>query len=116
MLRISHVALFLVLLAPTASNADASNVDMTASADTFAFSPAKIVARVGQIETLRITSSEGEHGIVSSDLGIETALIRPNRTTTVTFTPAKAGTFVVHCAYVCGIGHGGMAFMVEVQP
>ena len=116
MLRIARIALLFFILAPGSSRADESIVDMTASADTYAFAPDKIVAHVGKLETLRVTAVGGEHGIASSDLDIETVLIRPNHTTTVSFTPAKVGTYVVHCAYVCGIGHSGMAFTVDVQP
>jgi len=116
MLRIALIAFALTALTPVASGADDSVVDMTASADTFTFSPDKIVAHVGQLETIDVKSIAGEHGIGSAELGIDTQLIRPNRTTTVSFTPAKAGTYVVHCAYVCGIGHAGMAFSVDVEP
>jgi heme/copper-type cytochrome/quinol oxidase subunit 2 len=98
------------------SAADDSSIDMTTSADTFTFSPDKIVAHVGVEQTLRFRSIAGVHGVGSTELHIATAIIRPNRITTVTFTPDQPGTFTAHCAYVCGVGHQGMAFTVDVQP
>jgi cytochrome c oxidase subunit 2 len=104
------------MLTTARSSADDSSIEMTASAETFAFTPAKIEARVGQLVTLRVSSSEGVHAIASTDLGIDMTMIRPNRAAMVSFTPQKTGTYVVHCAYVCGIGHSGMAFEVDVSP
>lgn len=89
---------------------------MTATDDTFTFSPAEIVTHVGQQETLQLRSTSGVHGVSSAQLGIDTTLIRPNHPVMVTFTPKEAGRYVVHCAYVCGIGHAGMAFSVQVDP
>ncbi len=108
--------LLILMLTTARSSADDSSIEMTASAETFAFTPAKIEARVGQLVTLRVSSSEGVHAIASTDLGIDMTMIRPNRAAMVSFTPQKTGTYVVHCAYVCGIGHSGMAFEVDVSP
>jgi heme/copper-type cytochrome/quinol oxidase subunit 2 len=110
------LAVSLTLACSAPCGADDSVLEITASAETFAFSPAKIVAHVGQRETIQLTSSEGTHGISSPELGIGTTLIRPRHPATVTFTPTKPGEYVVHCAYVCGTGHAGMAFTVDVQP
>jgi heme/copper-type cytochrome/quinol oxidase subunit 2 len=114
--RWSILGLVAALFCPVASTADDSFVAMAASDDTFSFSPAEIVAHVGQQETIQLTSTGGVHGVASAELGIDTTLIRPNHPVAVTFTPKEAGRYVVHCANVCGIGHAGMAFTVQVEP
>ena len=114
--RWSILSLLVVLLSPIASTADDSFVSMTASDDTFTFSPAEIVTHVGQQATIQVHSTGGVHGVSSADLGIGTTLIRPNHPVAVSFTPKAPGRYSVHCAYVCGIGHQGMAFAVQVEP
>ena len=86
------------------------------SAANFAFTPSKVVAHVGEPTTLRLTAREGVHGLASKDLAIETTIIRPDNPVEVTFTPAKAGEYEVHCAFVCGVGHPNMKLIVEVDP
>ncbi len=112
----SMFALLVALLTPVASTADDSFVSMAASDETFSFSPTEIVAHVGQLETIQLTSTGGVHGVASAELGIDTTLIRPNHPVAVSFTPKTPGRFIVHCANVCGIGHAGMAFTVKVEP
>jgi heme/copper-type cytochrome/quinol oxidase subunit 2 len=114
--RCSMFGLFVALLSPVASTADDSFVEMAASDDTFSFSPNAIVAHVGQQETIVLTSTGGVHGVASAELGIDTTLIRPNHPVTISFTPKEPGRYVIHCANVCGIGHAGMAFTVQVEP
>jgi heme/copper-type cytochrome/quinol oxidase subunit 2 len=114
--RWSILYMLLVLLYPIASTANDSLVSMTASDDTFTFSPAELVTHVGQQATIQLRSTGGVRGVSSAELGIDTTLIRPNRPVVVSFMPKEAGRYVVHCAYVCGIGHQGMAFAVQVEP
>jgi cytochrome c oxidase subunit 2 len=110
------VGLCAALLIPIASTADDSSVEMTASDDSFSFSPNEVVAHVGQLETIQLRSIGGVHGVASKELGIDTTLIRPNQPVAVSFTPKEPGQYIVHCALVCGIGHKGMAFTVQVEP
>ena len=114
--RWSILCMLLVLLYPIASTANDSLVSMTASDDTFTFSPAELVTHVGQQATIQLRSTGGVHGVSSAELSIDTTLIRPNHPVVVSFMPKVAGRYVVHCAYVCGIGHQGMAFAVQVEP
>lgn len=79
------------------------------------FTPATITIPVGEPTTLRLTSSEGVHGIKSDELGIPLTTIMPNKYVTVTFTPKKAGTYTLHCAIICGAGHDNMTLVVKVQ-
>ncbi len=89
-------------------------IDIVAS--NWKFTPAKITIPVNQPTTLRLTSSSGVHGLESSDLGIAKTTISPSGFQLVTFTPTKPGTYVLHCAVVCGPGHADMALTVVVTP
>lgn len=88
------------------------SLDIVAS--NWKFTPAQITVPAGEPTSLRLTSSEGVHGIGSSELGIPDTAILPNKFVTVTFTPKKDGTYVVHCSIVCGAGHPNMMLTVKV--
>jgi len=78
------------------------------------FVPAKITIPVGEPTTLRLTSTGGVHGIQSDELGIPLTTVANGKTVEVTFTPKKAGTYVLHCMVFCGSGHADMALTIEV--
>ena len=80
------------------------------------FTPAKISIPLNEPTTLRLTSSSGVHGLQSDELGIPLTKITPGEFTLVTFTPKKAGTYVLHCAVVCGPGHSDMTLTIGVTP
>jgi cytochrome c oxidase subunit II len=89
-------------------------IDIVAS--NWKFTPAQISIPVNEPTTLRLTSSSGVHGIQSDDLGIPKTTISPGNFQLVTFTPKKVGTYVLHCAIVCGPGHADMTLTVVVTP
>ncbi len=89
------------------------SIDIVAS--NWKFTPDNITVPVGEPSTLRLTSSEGVHGLASKELGIDDTTIMPNKIVTVTFTPSKAGTYVVHCSIVCGAGHPNMALTIKAE-
>jgi cytochrome c oxidase subunit II len=78
------------------------------------FTPAKITIPAGEPTTLRLTTTSGVHGIKSDDLGIPMTTIPSGKIIEVTFTPKKAGTYVLHCMIVCGPGHADMALTIVV--
>lgn len=80
------------------------------------FTPATITIPVGEPTTLRLTTTSGVHGIKSDDLGIPMTTIPNGKVVEVTFTPKKAGTYVLHCQIFCGPGHADMALTVVVTP
>ena len=80
------------------------------------FTPATITVPVGEPTTLRLTSTSGVHGIQSDDLGIPMTNIPNGKLVEVTFTPKKAGTYVLHCMIFCGPGHADMKLTVVVTP
>jgi cytochrome c oxidase subunit II len=79
------------------------------------FTPNVITLHVNQPTTLRLTSSQGVHGLQSSELGIPQTMISPGKYVSVVVTPKKAGTFVVHCSIMCGAGHPNMTLTVKVE-
>ncbi len=87
-------------------------IDIVAS--NWKFTPSEITVHQGEAQTLRLTSTEGVHGIQSDDLGIPQTTIMPNKFVEVTFTPKKTGSYVVHCSVVCGAGHADMALKINV--
>ena len=88
------------------------SVDVVAS--NWKFTPSTIQLHVGQTTTLRLTSSEGVHGLQSAELGIPLTTITQGAFKTVDVTPKTAGKYVLHCAIMCGAGHANMALTVNV--
>jgi len=112
-LRSSIIALFAcAMLAAGASAAKANPVAVSAS--NWKFAPAEITVHVGQPVTLDLVSTEGVHGIKSDDLGIAATMIVPGKTKSVTFTPTKVGTYLLHCTIPCGSGHMKMTLAIHV--
>jgi cytochrome c oxidase subunit II len=89
-------------------------IDIVAS--NWKFTPAKITIPVNDPTTLRLTSASGVHGLESADLGIAKTTITPGTFQLVTFTPTKPGTYVLHCAVICGPGHADMMLTIVVTP
>jgi cytochrome c oxidase subunit 2 len=109
------LAIAVVALVASAGAAFAHpTIDIVAS--NWKFTPAKISIPVNEPTTLRLTSSSGVHGIQSDDLDIAKTTIKPGEFQLVTFTPKKAGTYVLHCVVVCGPGHSDMTLTIEVTP
>jgi heme/copper-type cytochrome/quinol oxidase subunit 2 len=118
--RILHLPaaalLFGLALIPAQTSLAVAHPAVDVAVANWKFTPNKIEAHVGEATTLRFTSSEGVHGVESSDLGIPKTTIMPGKLVEVTFTPKKAGTYVVQCAIMCGDGHDKMALTIEVKP
>jgi cytochrome c oxidase subunit 2 len=115
-LRMSLICI-LTALSPAMTFADtapSSAPPLAVTASNYKFAPSMITVQVDQAVTLDLTSTEGVHGIQSSDLGIPATTIAPGRIKTVTFTPKKTGTFLVHCSVPCGPGHADMVLIVKV--
>ena len=90
------------------------SIDIVAS--NWKFVPGTITIPINEPTTLRLISTEGVHGIQSSDLGIADTTIMPGKFVTVVFTPKKLGTYQVHCAIFCGAGHAAMTLTIKVVP
>ena len=107
--------LFAAALIPGQTRIASAHPSIDIAVANWKFTPAKIEAHVGEETTLRFISSEGVHGIKSDELGIPNTMIVPGKTIEVKFTPKKAGTYVVHCAVMCGAGHEDMKLTIEVK-
>lgn len=92
----------------------AANPTISIVASNWKFTPNAIELHVGQTTTLRLSSSEGVHGLQSADLGIPQTVIEPGSVKSVEVTPKKAGKYVLHCTVFCGAGHANMTLTVNV--
>lgn len=90
------------------------SVDIVAS--NWKFTPSTIELHVGETTTLRVTSSEGVHGLQSDELGIPMTTLEPGSFKSIQVTPKKAGKYVLHCAVMCGAGHADMTLTIDVVP
>ena len=103
-----------VVAAPATSVLAHPSIDIVAS--NWKFTPSTIELHVGETTALRLTSSEGVHGLQSDDLGIPQTAIEPGSFKTIQVTPKKAGKYVLHCSIMCGAGHANMTLTVNVLP
>ena len=108
MVSLFAIAFFLPVHAGAAS---AAKIDVTAS--NWKFTPGTITVHLNQATTLNFVSKEGVHGVASPDLGISSTVVMP-KSTSVTFTPHKTGTYQLHCTMPCGPGHADMVLIVKV--
>ena len=108
---LSTFAAFLFVSVPLAAS---SQPGISITASDWKFTPGTITVHLNRPVTLQLTSKEGVHGLVSPELGIPNTMIVPNGRVTVTFTPKKLGTYVVHCSVMCGAGHPNMKLVVKV--
>src|SRR5471030_2667850 len=107
-------AAVLTLAAATAPVPASAHPSIDIAVANWKFTPAKITIPVGEPTTLRLTTTSGVHGIKSDDLAIPMTTIPIGKVIEVTFTPKKAGTYVLHCQIVCGPGHADMALTIIV--
>ncbi len=93
-----------------------ANPTINVVASNWKFTPDTIALHVGEETTLRLTSTQGVHGLESADLGIPLTTISPGTFTSVKVVPKKTGKYVLHCAIMCGAGHANMTLTVTVVP
>jgi cytochrome c oxidase subunit 2 len=115
LLRIAAVLTALVTIAFFAARPAPAHPSLDIAASNWKFTPNTITLHVGETTQLRLTSTEGVHGIKSDALGIPMTTLVPGKFTTVAVTAAKAGTYVLPCEIVCGPGHANMKLTVVVQ-
>ncbi len=84
------------------------------TASKFHFTPDRIVLAKGQPVTLQLTSTDRTHGFMVRAFGIDTD-IQPGKTTAITITPEKVGSYTTICDHYCGLGHGGMKMTIVVE-
>jgi len=112
--RLTVFAVFTALMVAPVSAPAHPTTDIVAS--NWKFTPAVITVHVNEPTTLRLTSSEGVHGITSEGLGISKTTLQPDKFAIVHFTPTKVGVYELKCAVICGAGHDKMMLTVKVIP
>jgi cytochrome c oxidase subunit 2 len=74
----------------------------------WAFTPNTIKLKKGEPVTFEVTTEDIFMGLNIPDLGVRGDIV-PGKTTLMSFTPDKAGTFTFLCDVFCGDGHEGMS-------
>lgn len=98
-------------LSPTTTTART----ITVTGTEFAFTPSTITAKAG--EPVMVTFKNNgtyPHNFTIAELGVHSETIQPGQTTTVTFTPTKAGSYTYECT-VPGHADRGMKGTLTVQ-
>lgn len=80
----------------------------------FAYTPNKIVLKLGQPVVLEFTSVDFIHGFNIPDMKIR-ADLPPGTITKVRLTPDKAGDYEFLCDNFCGSGHEEMSGKITVK-
>jgi cytochrome c oxidase subunit II len=73
----------------------------------FVFVPDEIRLKQGETVTFQLTAPEVPMGFNLADFNLR-ADVMPGKTTSIDFTPDKAGTFIYLCDVFCGTGHEEM--------
>jgi cytochrome c oxidase subunit 2 len=114
-LTFSLLAVFLLLAQARDSNSAVAGVhEIPVTAKKYEFTPSSIHVKKGEHVKLLITAVDHDHGFKLPAFDVEQQL-KEGETTTVEFTPDKAGTFRFACSHVCGFGHRGMKAELVVE-
>lgn len=73
----------------------------------FEFEPNTITVSKGQRAKLVLTSEDVDHGFALEELGINVK-VPARQTTSIEFTPDRAGRFTIQCTVYCGEDHDNM--------
>lgn len=81
------------------------------------FHPNFIEVRRGEQVVLELHSEEGTHSLAIPDYGVKSQPVHPGETTSVSFTPDRAGEFRIVCDSECGPLHRAMVgTLVVAEP
>ncbi len=108
------LALVLAFSAFSAAPALAGERTLNVSAKNFAFLPGTITLKLHQRAKLRFVGTQGMHGIIIPEIGVNNIVTIGPKPVVVEVTPNKLGTFTAHCAVFCGAGHANMILIVKV--
>jgi cytochrome c oxidase subunit 2 len=78
------------------------------SARRFTFTPSEIALKKGEPVVFELTTEDVFMGFNVPDFGVRSDIV-PGKTTKMSLTPDKAGTFVFLCDVFCGDGHETMS-------
>lgn len=96
------------------SSNDASGGEVNVVASNWKWDLSKTSYKVGETITFSIKGEEGMHGFAIDGTDIDQK-VTPGETSTVTWTPDKAGEFTIKCSIACGSGHADMTQVINVE-
>ena len=112
--RAFATVIFLLLVA-AGCNSDKPDVVIPVVMRKYAFEPAVIRVKKGQVIELVISTADVQHGFTVPDLGIKEP-IQPHRPPAkVIFKADRAGVFPMTCSIICGPGHDDMVGKIIVE-
>lgn len=80
----------------------------------YGYVPQEIVLQAGEKVKLILSSSGGNHGLASKELGFNLKAT-DNKSMSVEITPEKSGTYKAKCSVPCGSGHSDMSLNIIVK-
>lgn len=98
----------------TGGAAAANAVVVHATASDFKWTLDKTTFKVGQPIQFDATSTQGMHGFSIVGTKINKTVPQGSQQQ-ITWTPPKAGKYIVRCSVFCGSGHDTMFTSIEVQ-
>ncbi|MDQ6929590.1 MAG: cupredoxin domain-containing protein [Candidatus Eremiobacteraeota bacterium] len=113
-MKILTLALIFTLAGFSQAPAFAGERQINIAAKNFAFVPSTITLKLHQRAKLRFMATQGAHGIVIPDIGVNAPINIGRAATAVEVTPKKLGTFTARCTVFCGVGHANMILTVKV--
>ena len=109
LLGVWHWTFVLGLLPPGAvSSAPEATQRFEVTASRYAFVPARIEARQGDVVELVLRSADTDHGLAIKAYAVKVAIPRGGETVGVSFVASRAGSFPIECSEYCGSGHKRM--------
>ena len=84
----------------------AQRLEVTASR--YAFDPARIEVRQGDVVELVLRSADTDHGLAIKAYAVKVAIPKGGETVGVSFVASRVGTFPIECSEYCGSGHKRM--------
>lgn len=99
-------------IVPMQAHAATKSFNMTAQQ--YSFSPSSITVEEGDTVNLSIKSVDVDHGFSIAEFGVNTTL-SAGKTTSVSFTADKVGTYTFFCSVYCGSGHASMTGTLVVK-
>ncbi len=96
-----------------ASAPDTRRFEITASR--YAFDPARIEVRQGDVVELVLRSLDTDHGMAIKAYGVKVAIPKGGERVGVSFVAGQPGTFPFECSEYCGSGHKRMKGELVVE-
>ena len=99
----------------TVSATDDLIKDVTISMYNFGFNQDQVTVKKGDHVRLRVTSTQGMHGLMIPDLGLSTSKLAAGEEQILDFVANQSGAFSYYCNVPCGKGHKSMRGQLVVE-